>query len=432
MSIKGLCYKVLTDFESSTLMSNLREHLIDGARPTGELLDALGISREALSKAYHRDRKQLLRLGRARSTRYAARRIVTGLDTDEFPAFRVDDVGQIVRAGTLITLAANETAWLPDGTVTAGLPAEMHDIAPRGFLGRSYTQRHANLGLPDDVTNWSDHHVLIALSRHGEDLPGNLIIGRESFDRFQNLQHHTRTVADFPALSEAALAGKHVGSSAGGEQPKFTALLAGQHCLVKFATDQTDNARRWQDLLTLEHVALETLRNAGIPAAKTTLHDADGLRCLIVNRFDRIDINGRRAVMTLAAASGRVGISWSDAAEELERDNLLRGNDPRRIALLDAFGALIANTDRHLYNVLLYPAETGYTLAPAFDQLPMAYAPPASGNLRNSAIDTPRPTVNTLAAWDDARTLANEFWRHASEQRLSTSMQTIITEHTTQ
>ncbi len=410
-------------------MLELQPYLVNGARQAGELVDALGVSRVTLMNAYRREVRQLLRLGRARSTHYAARRIVTGLSTDEFPAFRVDDIGQIAPAGTFITLAGNESVWLPDESIIDGLPAEMHDILPGGFLGRSYTQRHADLGLPDDVANWSDHHVLSALSRRGEDLPGNLIIGHESFDRFQNLQHSTRTIADFPALSMASLAGEHAGSSAGGEQPKFTALVDNQHCLVKFATDQTDNARRWQDLLTLEHIALETLRDSGIPAAESVLLDTRGLRCLIINRFDRIGINGRRAVMSLAAASGHAGIPWADVAKELERDDLLGGSDYHRITLLDAFGALIANTDRHLYNVLLYPAESGYTLAPAFDQLPMAYAPPASGNLRNSAIGTPRPTINTLAAWDDARVLANEFWQRAEEQRLSDAMQGIVAEH---
>ncbi len=407
-------------------MLELQRHLVDGARQAGELVDALGVSRVTLMNAYRREASQLLRLGRARATRYAARRIATGLATDEFPAFRVDDAGQIAAAGTLITLAANEVVWLPDETIIDGLPAEVHDIAPRGFLSRSYARRHADLGLPDDVSNWSDRHVLIALSRRGEDLPGNLIIGSESFDRFQNLQYDAHTVADFPALSTAALAGEHVGSSAGGEQPKFTALVDGQHCLVKFATDRTDNARRWQDLLTLEHVALETLRNAGIPAAETTLRNINGLRCLVIKRFDRIGTSGRRAVMTLAAASGRVGIAWTDAADELQRDGLLGSSDNQRIALLEAFGALIANIDRHLYNVLLYPTEAGYTLAPAFDQLPMAYAPPASGNLRNSAITAPHPTVHTLAVWDDARALADEFWRRAGEQQLSDSMQAIV------
>ena len=106
-----------------------------------------------------------------------------------------------------------------------------------------------------------------------------------------------------------------MGSSAGSEQPKFTADVDGQHRIVKFATDATDNARRWQDLLTLEHVALQTLRDAEIEAAETELLDINGLRCLIINRFDLIGEMGRRAVMSLAAASEQVDGTWTDAAE---------------------------------------------------------------------------------------------------------------------
>jgi serine/threonine protein kinase HipA of HipAB toxin-antitoxin module len=285
------------------------------------------------------------------------------------------------------------------------------------------------LGLPEDVTKWTDNHILIALSHRGEDLLGNLVVGRDSFDRFQNLQHETHTANDFPALSNAAIAGEHVGSSAGGDQPKFTAFVDGQHRIVKFATDTTDNARRWQDLLTLEHVALQTLHDAEIEAAETELLDINGLRCLIINRFDRIGEMGRRAVMSLAAASDQVDGTWTDAAERMQRRGELSDESLHRIALLDAYGALIANTDRHQYNVSLLPAEGGYSVAPAFDQLPMAYAPPASGNLRNSAIAAPRPAVNTLAIWGEAQELADEFWRRASERQLSDSMQAIVREH---
>jgi len=70
-----------------------------------------------------------------------------------------------------------------------------------------------------------------------------------------------------------------------------------------------------------------------------------------------------------------------------------------------------------------------YTVAPAFDQLPMTYAPPASGNLRNSANNDPRPAVNTLAIWGQAQELAAESWRRASEQQLSDSMPAIVKEH---
>lgn len=402
---------------------------MDGTLRSSELLAATGATRETLANAYRREARQILRFGQARATRYATRQNLPGLDTDEFPVFRVDEGGDIQPDGQLVTLVATESVWLPELTVIDGLPPEMHDVAPKGFLGRSYAQHHGDLGLPDNVTNWSDNHILIALSRRGEDLQGNLVIGRESFDRFQNLQHETHTTNDFPALSNAAIAGEHVGSSVGGEQPKFTALVDGQHRIVKFATDATDNARRWQDLLTLEHVALQTLRSAEIDAAETELLDIDGLRCLVINRFDRIGEMGRRAAMSLAAASEQLDGTWTDAAEGMQRRGELSGESLHRIALLDAYGALIANTDRHQYNVSLFPAEGGYSVAPAFDQLPMAYAPPASGNMRNSAIAVPRPAVNTLAIWGEAQELAAEFWRRASERQLSDSMQAVVKEH---
>lgn len=410
-------------------MLRLIDHLQNGARQAGELRAELSVDRSTLTRAYQRDSERILRLGRARATRYAARQTYPGLNVDEFHVFRIDEVGNIARAGQLVTLVNHQSVWLPDETIIDGLPPEFYDIAPQGFLGRSYARRHTDLGLPDDVSQWSDHHVLIALSRRGEDLPGNLVIGRDSFDRWYNLRYDTHTIDDFPALAEAALAGEHTGSSAGGEQPKFTALVAGRHQLVKFANDRTDNARRWQDLLTLEHVALRTLDDAGIASAETALHFVNGFRCLAVDRFDRIGLKGRRAVLTLGAATEQSGIPWTDAALQLATQGALGDFDTQRIALLDAFGALIANTDRHLYNILLYPTDHGYSLAPVFDQLPMAYAPPASGNMRTSAIDEANPSVNTLDIWSDAQSLARKFWRRASELPLSDSMSAIVAEH---
>jgi hypothetical protein len=410
-------------------MVELRPLLLDGPRRTGDLVQALGITRAGLLHAYKRESGGVLRFGRARSTRFAARQTLEGLSTDQFPVFRVDTSGKIAPAGEVITLANVQSIWLPSEVVLDGLPPELHDIAPRGFLGRPFARRHAELALPENTSNWSDHHALIAISRRGEDLPGNLVVGRESFDRFQRLTFPTHTVDDFAALAEAALAGEHAGSSAGGEHPKFTTLLEGHHRIVKFAGRDTDNARRWHDLLALEHIALETLSDAGVAAAKTRLIDTGGLRCLIVDRFDRIGVRGRRAVMSLAAATERLTGSWTDAAHSLAERRLLSRDDLDRVALLDAYGASIANTDRHQYNVLLFFESDSYTLAPAFDQLPMAYAPPASGHLRNDAIAEAVPAVNTLAVWDQARELASRFWRRAAEVDLSDSMRKIVAIH---
>lgn len=144
-------------------MFELQPHLANGAQRAGDLLAALGVSRGTLKYAYEREATHVLRLGRARATGYAARQNRPGLDADEFPLFRVDEIGAIRPAGTLV---ATESVWLPDATIIDGLPPEMHDIAPRGFLGRSYAHRHTDLGLPEDANNWSDQHVLNITSHY--------------------------------------------------------------------------------------------------------------------------------------------------------------------------------------------------------------------------------------------------------------------------
>jgi HipA-like C-terminal domain len=410
-------------------MPELLPHLLAGSRTSSDLIDVFGGQRVALKRAFDKDAGRVLRLGRARATRYAARRTMPGLSADEFPVFRVSAAGKIMPAGTLITLEADESVWLPNEAIVDGLPAEIEDIAPRGFLGRSFARRHAELGLPNDLRAWSDNHVLQAISRRGEDLPGNLVVGRESFDRFHKLQYDEVRERDFPARAMAALAGEHAGSSAGGEQPKFTALVEGQHRIIKFATNESDNSRRWQDLLALEHAALQTLTDAGIGAAETRLKDIGGMRFLIITRFDRVAVRGRRAVLSLSAASGRADVSWADAAHEMLKSKLLDAMAFRRIALLDAFGAQIANTDRHSYNVSLFPREQGFDVAPAYDQLPMAYAPPASGHLRMKPADAAVPAINTLDAWDEATLLASEFWRRAAKLQLTDAMRAIVEQH---
>ena len=59
-----------------------------------------------------------------------------------------------------------------------------------------------------------------------------------------------------------------------------------------------------------------------------------------------------------------------------EDERLLSAEDAERIALLEAFAMLIANTDRHFGNVTLFDRYEGpFELAPAYDLLPMLFAP---------------------------------------------------------
>jgi hypothetical protein len=82
---------------------------------------------------------------------------------------------------------------------------------------------------------------------------------------------------------------------------------------------------------------------------------------------------------------------------------------------LDAFGALVANTDRHPYNVVFFTEGATLRLAPAFDRVSMLYAPTADGQVPPRAFALPHAQSDTLDVWDDARTAAREFWQRARD-----------------
>jgi hypothetical protein len=182
-----------------------------------------------------RDTADVVRIGRGPATRYALRQQWLNLDSSRFPLFRITAIGAAESAGELITLAARQSVWMPAGRVSNGLPIELVDARPSGFLGRHFAAAHGDLRLPPRLTDWSDHHILIAMSHRGEDLPGNLIVGDESFARWQALGGVAATHNDYPTLANATIAGHPPGSSAGGERPKFGVLVDGRHMLVKFA-----------------------------------------------------------------------------------------------------------------------------------------------------------------------------------------------------
>jgi hypothetical protein len=104
---------------------------------------------------------------------------------------------------------------------------------------------------------------------------------------------------------------------------------------------------------------------------------------------------------------------------------MLSPDDARNLQLFDAFAQLIANTDRHHYNIALFPQLGGegertaasarrYALAPAFDQVPMLYAPTGGGQLPERAFSRAAPAGDTWNVWEDAVVLGTEFWKRAA------------------
>jgi hypothetical protein len=413
-------------------MATVVAELSRGVLRPAELRDRLGVSAATLARSIQEAGSDIVSIGRARSIRYGLRQAWPGLDGSRFPLFRILESGTARSDGELLTLAARQTVWLPSGIVSDGLPVELTDARPSGFLGRHFAAAHADLRLPARLIDWSDQHTLLAMSRRGEDLPGNLMIGEETFARWQTVESPLRTRNDYPALATATLAGHPPSASAGGERPKFGAFVDGRHVLVKFAPRTAAAgaavARRWCDLLVLEGLALEIAGRRGVRAARTTVIETDSHVFLESERFDRIGNRGRVAVVSLAAVQDDPADPWATAAVLLRDARRLSREDTRRLQWLDAFGACIGNTDRHPHNVVFFPDGRRLQLAPAFDQTAMLYAPTGDGQLPARTFTVPLATGDTLDVWDDARNAAREFWQRASDDpRVSDDLRTIAT-----
>ena len=416
-------------------MAGLHAELGRGVLPASTLRGRLDVSPATLMRMVRDAAPDVVRIGRGPTSRYGLRQSWPNLDRTRFLLFRVSEDGTPASAGELITLAARQSVWMPAGRVAEGLPIEIADARPSGFLGRHFAPLHPDLRLPSRLSDWSDHHTLIAVSRRGEDLPGSLLVGEESFARWQALEIVARTCDDYPALAAAATAGHPPASSAGGERPKFGVFADGRHVLVKFAarSGAVDVvARRWCDLLILEGLALAVVAARGIAAARTRIVDTPSHWFLESERFDRAGARGRIAVLSLAALHDDLADSWARAAGPLREAGRLSPEDARRLRWLDAFGALIGNTDRHQHNILFFVDGPRVRLAPAFDQASMLYAPTPDGQVPARAYAVPKVTPDTLDVWDDARDAARELWARGSEDpRISDDVRVICASNAT-
>ncbi|MBJ6799319.1 type II toxin-antitoxin system HipA family toxin YjjJ [Geomonas propionica] len=426
---------------SRTLSDNetrLLAYLATGVRTSEDIQERLKLSQPSVSRLISRVSDKIVIIGNARTRRYTLRRDLRGVGGD-FPVFRVDQDGNASSIGVLSAIGHDEYLWQPKGEGAVqykSLPWFLSDLRPDGFTGRAFVRRLSEaLSLPSRIFDWTDDHVLVALACRGEDVMGNLIIGRESLDRYFSLSHEKfalltqdQLLTAYPEMAKDAMEGQPVGSSAGGEQPKFTVMVDRngeiEHLLVKFSPPvHSVEGRRWADLLICEHLALDLVNELGIPAVKTALIEAGDRVFLEVARFDRVGRSGRLPMISLRAIDnefyGRQD-NWVAAADRMEADKRLSPEEARNLRWLWVFGDLIANTDKHFGNVSLVAMSAGrFTLRPAYDMLPMFYRP--MDGAAPERIFKP-PVFSTLAAdqWSSALAAAVAFWERASvDERIS-------------
>lgn len=426
----------------------LRAALLSGAKTPKALRQTLQISQPTLSRAINRNRDTITSLGAGRSTLYAIARPLVAIGS-ELPVYQVDGEGSARQVGTLHVLLNGEYYWsgrIGHNGLLRQVPWFIENMRPEGFLGRAFAQHCSHIVLPTRLSDWSSDHLLQALAQAGSDLAGDLVVGKEAMNQFlagekgeEDIPHATQRETLYPTLAERALAGDLPGSSAGGEQPKFCIQLRTPditNVLVKFSppTD-TIEGQRWADLILCEHLALQTMSEAGHSAARSQFFTFGSRSFLEVKRFDRIDLFGRRGVCSLGIVDGEfIGgerDSWHRAARQLHDDKKINSKDMESIFWQESFGLLIANTDQHFGNISFFTLSSDrFDLCPAYDMLPMFYRPSPSGEIVERYYQPPSAPPELMPYWDDVKKWAQVFWQKVvNHQDVSDSFKSIAAFH---
>jgi hypothetical protein len=424
--------------ESQSLPATLVDALGDGFRSAPELARLLGVSQPTVSRMLRAAGDAVLRVGRARATRYALAAPVFGSAT-AIELCRMDRRGRSAQLAVLRRLRNGHFLVQPDipvfwllgeagDGVFPGLPCFLEDLRPAGFLGRSIGRSLAAVqGYPPDPRDWSDELLGAWLLDHGEDAAGHILVGAGARGRAQRPAGPAVTdrAQDYPRLADASMQGGLPGSSAAGEQPKFTAYLNDiGHVIVKYSpAGNGREAQRWRDLLRCEAHALALLDAHGVPVARTTVHEFEGRVFLESLRFDRHGAIGRAPGMSLGAVAAEFTgelQSWSVAAVALQERGLMDVETVRRIAWLELFGRWIGNSDMHPGNLSLHPYREGFALNPVYDMLPMAWAP-VRGELPPVHHTLPGRGVHADELWVATLETARTFWE-AVEHDLAISV----------
>lgn len=418
----------------------LQRTLQRGAIDARTLARELGISQPTLSRRLKPliRNGEVVKIGAGRASRYAWRRMIPALpETEALPLYEIDETGEAQIVGELTPLEPGGTvitgelngAWLNENRklrIHEGLPFYLEYLRPEGFLGRLFCRQIAtHSGLPPDPQSWDEDQLLSFLCFHSADLPGSLIVGRHSLDVFLRSTvtpiKKEQIIGEYHRLAESVLSGETPGSSAGGEQPKFTAFIAGEkggppkHMIVKFSPAGDDRiARRWRDLLVAEHRALSLLNEYHSfpnPVSLITVRERSMLQ---IERYDRVGEKGRRPWISLGALDDELfgrRDSIRAALRRLQRIGLLSEEDAGIGMVASLFGDFIGNTDQHFGNLSFTREEDRIRIGPLYDILPMFYAPRRGGEIVDEkAHSLPVRIPEEKEYFEIAAEIASDYW----------------------
>ncbi|MDH5633147.1 MAG: type II toxin-antitoxin system HipA family toxin YjjJ [Gammaproteobacteria bacterium] len=419
---------------------SIRDILRRGPATSKALQIEADISQAGVSRQLRALGDSVVRLPGGRAPRYALARNAFGGD-DRLPVYMVDADGNNAVVAYLRPLAhggyfVEPLAGMPPvllGETGHGvyddLPYFLADMAPQGFLGKQIALEMAlrSPDFPEDPRHWNTDHIGRYLVSNGDDLPGNLAFGAQAHLRIRR-EPQAVGVADFPALADAVMGGAVPGSSAGGEQPKFTAYSAESraHMIVKFSPPGNDPvARRWRDILVTEHHALEAMRQCGVSVADARLLEVGDRLFLESQRFDRQGKYGRMPMLSLQCVDAEftgIGSNWPRAMHALEQKGMVSSRYVYEAEMMWVFGKLINNTDMHLGNLSLGIDGSMFRLLPVYDMCSMGFAPRGGEVLPYEFV---APEALPVTSLDDKavagiRSVARTFWHNLMlDERIS-------------
>ncbi|ASJ75788.1 type II toxin-antitoxin system HipA family toxin YjjJ [Granulosicoccus antarcticus] len=412
---------------------------------------ATGLGQPAVSRQIGSLGDRVVKLPNGRSPKYALTRNAFG-SGDKIPLFVVDADGnntiaayirpllirgffvELCPGGSPLLLGVNGSGVFDD------LPYYIQGLRPQGFLGRQIVSELAarSTTFPNDPIRWQTSHLGRYLIANGEDLPGNFQFGEAGLVRTRRAPT-TYWRDDYPAIADAVLSGELAGSSAGGEQPKFTVYSEekSSYVIVKFSpAGHEADASRWRDILITEYHATETLHAGSVAAANVKLVEKDDRLFLESERFDRTGHYGRSSMISLQMIDAEFvgdGADWPTVMTRLADKNLISSEHLQHARLLWEFGYLINNTDMHLGNMSLGMLDDKFNLLPSYDMCSMGFAPmrglikPLSFSPKgHSRLDC---LSGNVPMYEKVRLLAMDFWeRVANDDRISGEFRKFLTQ----
>lgn len=429
------------------MQQSITEYLRHGAATSKDIQLHTGLSQAAVSRQLKTMGDSVIRFQSGRTPRYALTRNAFG-GNDKLPLCMMDAHGNTVLAAYIRPLAhggffVEPTTGMPSlllGESGKGiyddLPYFLADLCPQGFLGRQIAEAMAgqHSDFPPDPRLWNTSHIGRYLVSNGDDLPGNFKFGEQALLRVRRKPIIT-SESDYPELADSVMSGVIPGSSAGGEQPKFTAFCGKRsaHVIVKFSPRGTSEiARRWRDILLTEFHAVEAIHAENFPAAETRLIELEGRFFLESQRFDRTGEYGRMSMISLRSIDAEftgLGKGWPQVMYALHEQNLVSWQHVYDATCLWHFGQLINNTDMHLGNLSMAIEGGVFRLLPLYDMCSMGFAPKSGGEIQPYTF---KPVPQEIALLGEVENniilkMARDFWeRVASDSRISDDLKSFL------